>query len=82
MLEWIADPSAWVALATLTLVSGCATTAQPPRPGADGPQLRAENRLRTGDGQPGSITMQIRNHMLAIQHGTIADTHNWVHKVC
>ncbi len=31
----------------------------------------------TGDGKPGAITMQIRNHMLAIQHGTIADTHNW-----
>jgi branched-chain amino acid aminotransferase len=31
----------------------------------------------TGDGKPGAITMQIRNHMLAIQHGTISDTHNW-----
>lgn len=31
----------------------------------------------TGDGKPGAITMQIRNHMLAIQHGTVADTHNW-----
>jgi branched-chain amino acid aminotransferase len=36
----------------------------------------------TGDGQPGAITMQIRNHLLGIQHGTIADTHNWVQKVC
>jgi len=36
----------------------------------------------TGDGQPGPITMQIRNHLLGIQHGTIADTHNWVQKVC
>lgn len=35
----------------------------------------------TGDGQPGAITMQIRNHLLGIQHGTIADTHNWVHRV-
>ena len=32
----------------------------------------------TGDGKPGAITMEIRNHMLGIQHGTIADTHNWV----
>jgi branched-chain amino acid aminotransferase len=32
----------------------------------------------TGDGMPGPITMQIRNHVLGIQHGTIADTHNWV----
>jgi branched-chain amino acid aminotransferase len=35
----------------------------------------------TGDGQPGVITMQIRNTLLGIQHGTITDTHNWVHKV-
>jgi hypothetical protein len=25
--------------------------------------------------------MQIRNTLLGIQHGTIADTHNWIHKV-
>jgi branched-chain amino acid aminotransferase len=35
----------------------------------------------TGDGQPGVITMQIRNTLLGIQHGTIADTNNWIHKV-
>jgi len=35
----------------------------------------------TGDGQPGSITMQIRNHLLGIQHGTIADKHNWMSTV-
>jgi branched-chain amino acid aminotransferase len=35
----------------------------------------------TGDGKPGAITMQIRKHMLAIQHGTTADTHNWMKPV-
>ena len=35
----------------------------------------------TGDGQPGMITMQIRNALLAIQHGTIPDTHNWMSAV-
>ena len=35
----------------------------------------------TGDGQPGPITMQIRNQLLAIQHGTTADTHGWVKPV-
>jgi branched-chain amino acid aminotransferase len=25
--------------------------------------------------------MQIRNHLLAIQHGTTADKHGWVKKV-
>jgi branched-chain amino acid aminotransferase len=37
---------------------------------------------KTGDGEPGVITMQIRNHLLGIQHGTVIDTHNWVKKVC
>lgn len=32
----------------------------------------------TGDGEPGAITLQIRNHLLGIQHGTIVDTHNWL----
>ena len=35
----------------------------------------------TGDGQPGVITTQIRNHLLGIQHGTIADIHGWMHRV-
>jgi len=35
----------------------------------------------TGDGRPGSITMQIRNHLLGIQHGTIKDSHNWMSAV-
>ena len=36
----------------------------------------------TGDGSPGKITMQIRNHLLGIQHGTITDKHGWMRKVC
>jgi branched-chain amino acid aminotransferase len=35
----------------------------------------------TGDGQPGVITMQIRNHLLAIQHGNLDDKHGWVKRV-
>ena len=36
----------------------------------------------TGDGAPGEITMEIRNHLLGIQHGTIEDKHGWMRKVC
>lgn len=36
---------------------------------------------KTGDGEPGHITGQIRAHLLGIQHGTIADTHGWMHRV-
>ncbi len=35
----------------------------------------------TGDGKSGPITMKIRETLLGIQHGTIADTHNWMKKV-
>ena len=36
----------------------------------------------TGDGKPGPITMQIRETLLGIQHGTIEDKHGWNVKVC
>ncbi|NBO07638.1 MAG: branched chain amino acid aminotransferase, partial [Actinobacteria bacterium] len=35
----------------------------------------------TGDGNPGEITMEIRNHLLGIQHGTVADKHGWMKRV-
>ena len=35
----------------------------------------------TGDGNPGAITMQIRQTLLGIQHGEVADTHKWLHQV-
>lgn len=35
----------------------------------------------TGDGTPGPITKEIRNTLLGIQHGTIADKHHWMRKV-
>ena len=35
----------------------------------------------TGDGQPGKITMEIRNHLLGIQHGKIEDKHGWNKRV-
>ena len=31
----------------------------------------------TGDGEPGPITMKIRETLLGIQHGTIEDKHGW-----
>jgi branched-chain amino acid aminotransferase len=37
----------------------------------------AQGTWTTGDGEPGPITMEIRNHLLGIQHGTIEDKHGW-----
>lgn len=41
----------------------------------------AQGTWITGDGNPGPITMEIRNHLLGIQHGTIPDQHGWLKKV-
>ena len=35
----------------------------------------------TGDGNPGPVTNKIRETLLGIQHGQIADNHGWVTKV-
>jgi branched-chain amino acid aminotransferase len=34
-----------------------------------------------GDGTPGAITMKLRASLLDIQHGRVADTHGWLHRV-
>jgi branched-chain amino acid aminotransferase len=34
-----------------------------------------------GDGTPGPIAMRLREALLDIQHGRVADTHGWLHKV-
>ena len=38
--------------------------------------------VTVGDGQPGELTMAIRNQLLGIQLGEIEDPHNWMWKVC
>jgi len=32
-----------------------------------------------GDGEPGPVTMRLREALLGIQHGTAPDTHGWMH---
>lgn len=34
-----------------------------------------------GDGTPGPLTMRLREALLDIQHGRVADTHGWLHRV-
>ncbi len=34
-----------------------------------------------GDGQPGPVTMRLREHLLGIQFGRLPDPHGWVHKI-
>jgi branched-chain amino acid aminotransferase len=34
------------------------------------------------DGEPGPVTMRLRDELIAIQYGRHPDPFNWVHKVC
>ncbi len=34
-----------------------------------------------GDGTPGPLTMKLRESLLDIQHGRVADTRGWLHRV-
>jgi branched-chain amino acid aminotransferase len=38
--------------------------------------------LTMGDGQPGKVTQDLRDSLLAIQYGTAPDSHGWMHTVC
>jgi branched-chain amino acid aminotransferase len=43
-------------------------------------------KARTGDftvgtGEPGPLTMQLREHLLDVQHGRVDDSHGWLHRV-
>jgi branched-chain amino acid aminotransferase len=37
---------------------------------------------RIGDGEPGPITLALREELLGIQYGLRPDPFGWVHKVC
>jgi branched-chain amino acid aminotransferase len=39
----------------------------------------ATGEWTVGDGTPGPVTMQLREHLLALQTGQAADTHGWMH---
>jgi branched-chain amino acid aminotransferase len=41
----------------------------------------ANGEWTVGDGSPGPITMQLREHLLGIQTGREADPHGWMHKL-
>jgi branched-chain amino acid aminotransferase len=41
----------------------------------------AHGEWTVGDGGPGPITMQLREHLLAIQTGHASDTHGWMHQL-
>jgi branched-chain amino acid aminotransferase len=34
-----------------------------------------------GDGSPGPVSMQLREHLIGIQTGQEIDKHNWMHRL-
>ena len=67
-----------IASGEITEILACGTAAVVSPVGA---AKSAQGTWTTGNGEPGPITMEIRNHLLGIQHGTIADKHGWNVKV-
>jgi branched-chain amino acid aminotransferase len=41
----------------------------------------AEGGWTIGDGAPGPVTMRLREELLGIQFGHVADPHGWIHKI-
>ncbi len=68
-----------IASGEITEVFACGTAAVVSAVGAAKSDL---GTWVTGNGEPGPITNQIRETLLGIQHGTIADTRGWNVKVC
>jgi branched-chain amino acid aminotransferase len=68
-----------VASGEITEIFACGTAAVVSAVGAAKSEF---GTWTTRDGKPGPITMQIRETLLGIQHGTIEDKHGWNVKVC
>ena len=63
-----------VASGEITEIFACGTAAVVSPIGA---AKSAAGTWTTANGEPGPITMQIRETLLGIQHGTVADNHGW-----
>jgi branched-chain amino acid aminotransferase len=63
----------------LTEVFACGTAATIMPVGA---VRTAAGEWRVGDGEPGPVTVRLREELLGIQYGRRPDPFDWVHKVC
>jgi branched-chain amino acid aminotransferase len=62
----------------LTEVFGCGTAAVVTPVGS---VKSPEGEFTVGGGQAGPVTLRVREHLLGVQHGTVADTHGWLHRI-
>jgi len=67
-----------VASGAITEVFGCGTAAVVTPVGA---VKSPTEEFTIAGGEPGPITMQLREHLVGIQTGHEADTHGWMHKL-
>ena len=49
-------------------------------PGRHGAWHRA-SEWPVGDGRPGPVTLRLREELLGIEYGRVADTRGWLHRV-
>ncbi len=62
----------------MTEVFGCGTAAVITPVGA---VKHAEGEFQIAGGEPGAVSMQLRDALISIQQGTAADTHDWMLKL-
>jgi len=72
--QWRID----AASGALTEVFGCGTAAVVTPVGS---VKSKTDSFSIADGEPGQVTLRLREHLLGVQRGRIADTHGWLHKI-
>jgi branched-chain amino acid aminotransferase len=72
--QWRAD----AASGALTEVFGCGTAAVVTPVGS---VKSKSDSFTIADGEPGAVTLRLREHLLGVQRGKIADTHGWLYKI-
>jgi branched-chain amino acid aminotransferase len=72
--QWRAD----TASGALTEVFGCGTAAVVTPVGS---VKSKTDEFAIADGQPGAVTMRLREHLLGVQRGLVEDEHGWLYKI-
>ena len=72
--QWRAD----AASGALTEVFGCGTAAVVTPVGSVKSRTDA---FEIADGEPGAVTLRLREHLLGIQRGVVPDKHGWLYKI-
>ena len=72
--QWRAD----AASGALTEVFGCGTAAVVTPVGS---VKSKSDSFTIADGEPGTVTLRLREHLQSVQRGAVADTHGWLYKI-